>query len=222
MAPDAILERLAKHGAVLTDQHFVYTSGLHGNAYINMRAAAHDAELLDDIANELSQVINWYESVDVILGPETLGRTLASLTGAYFTDEVCAIWCDIVDKDGVKKASFNPKLDFGRLIKPGSRVAIVDDLLTTGSSIRLAADLVTSLGGVVVVAAAVVRRSPEVTAEDCGAEELHVLAEVEGFATFSGSACQTIGPCSQQVPMVLRPGHGHDWITRHPDYPVAD
>jgi orotate phosphoribosyltransferase len=222
MKPEEILHGLAKHGAVLTNKHFVYTSGLHGPAYVNMRAAAHDSELLHDIASDLADVVDEYEA-DVIIGPETLGRTLAGLTGTYFTSEVCAIWCDIVEEDGVKRASFSPKLDFGRFITPGVKVAIVDDLLTTGSSVKLTADLVASLGGEVVVAAVVVRRTPDVTAEDCGAQVLTVLAEVDGFATFSEQDCRASGPCSERVPMVLRPGHGHEWILipENSKYPVA-
>lgn len=214
----SILEYLAQEGAVLTGSHFVFTSGNHGTAYINMRAVAHDAQWIDQtIAGHLSIAVNEYRP-DVILGPETLGRNLAQSVGAW--KGLPAIWCDIGEIDGIKQASFSPKLDFGRLVQ-GMRVAIVDDLLTTGSSIKLVSQLVTDAGGEVVVAAVVVRRSPDVTAESCNVPALEVLAEVSGFEVFTPAQCAEYGPCSMEVPVVLRPGHGHAWIKDHPGYPVA-
>jgi len=103
----------------------------------------------------------------------------------------------------------------------GKRIAVVDDLLTTGSSVKAVSELIKSLGGEVVVVAVVVRRSPEVTAEDCGADALEVLANVHGFEVFTPEDCAERGPCSQQVPVVLRPGYGWQWSATHPDYPTA-
>jgi orotate phosphoribosyltransferase len=213
-----ILDHLEQEGAVLTGRHFIYTSGLHGTAYINMRAIAHQALWLASVGGDMAQVIG-YDEVDLVLGPETLGRTLAQFTAAGIKGH-CGIWCDMVEKDGIKLASFSPKLGFDRLVA-GKRVAIVDDLLTTGSSIKLAADLVVECGGTPVMAVAVVRRTPDVTADDCGVFGLHVLADIPGFTTFSPEECADHGPCSQKVPVVLRPGHGWKWIEDHPDYPTA-
>lgn len=42
-------------------------------------------------------------------------------------------------------------------------------------------------------------------------------------AVFDPDECAAVGPCSQGVPMVLRPGHGHEWFKRpeNHDYPVT-
>ena len=113
-------------------------------------------------------------------------------------------------------------MDFGRLV-PGKRVAIVDDLLTSGGSIKVVSDLITSLGGEVVAAAAIVRRNSAVRAEDCGVPSLEVLEDIEGAAPLTPEECAEFGPCSEQVPMVLRPGHGWKWheLPENRDYPVA-
>lgn len=182
-----------------------------------MRAVAHDAYWLETIGTQLGIALEGY-TPEIIIGPETLGRNLAQFTGPIL--QVPAIWCDVNEVDGEKQASFSPKLDFGRLA-PGKRVAIVDDLLTTGSSIRLVSKLIADTGGEVVAAGVVVRRSPEVSAEDCGVPELRVLADVEGFQVFTPDECAQYGPCSKRVPVVLRPGHGHKWILDHPGYPTA-
>lgn len=218
MSAIQILNYLKLQEAVLTNSHFRYTSGMHGTSYINMREVAHDAEWMGRMGQRLSHRLHTYRA-DVVIGPETLGRTLATLTALWSPTPV-AIWCDIDEEAGEKRASFSDKLKFGRLVV-GKRVAIVDDLLTTGSSIKATADLVAEVGGEVVAGAAVVRRTPDVTAEMCGVPALEVLADVEGFSTFSETECQAFGPCSERVPMVLRPGHGWRWAETHPDYPTA-
>ena len=227
MTPEAILKQLAKYDAVLTDKHFAYTGGKHGPAYVNIRAAAHNSWFMSNLGLDLSQRLRKHDP-DLVIGPESLGRTLAGYTAMYSRLTGLAVWCDIKEeKDSAgntvrKWAEFSTKFDFGRLITPGMRVVVVDDLITTGCSIKLTADLISSLGGKVVAAGAVARREPDIGAEQCGVPALEVLVEVEGFVTFTESECQAFGPCAERVPMVLRPGHGHEWIKSHPGYPVAD
>ena len=214
----AILEFLEDKKAVLTDSHFIYTSGLHGSAYINMREVAHLTKFLSTIGREMAHVIG-HDGVDVVIGPETLGRTLAQFTALGIKGHQ-AIWCEIVEEDGNKYARFSEKLPFRKLIE-GKRFGIVDDLLTTGSSIKLTAQLVRDYGGIPVIGVAAVRRTPDVVAENCGVPELKVLADVPGFATYTQKECEDHGPCSRKVPVVLRPGHGWRWIEDHPNYPTA-
>jgi len=213
-----IEEYLNQEGAVLTNGHFIYTGGMHGTAYINMRAVAQDAYWLQTtIGGYLGTVLNGY-GPGLVIGPEALGRNLAQVVGSFL--KIPAIWCDVDETDGNKRATFSPKFGFGRLVR-GKRVVIVDDLLTTGSSIKLVSRLVADSGGNVVAAGVVVRRSPEVTAWDCDVPELRVLVDVDGFEVFTPKQCAERGPCSKQVPVVLRPGHGYKWVLDHPRYPVA-
>lgn len=214
----AILDHLEREGAVLTGGHFIYTSGLHGTAYINMRAIAHQADWLAMVGSKMAARIAPY-NVDLVLGPETLGRTLAQFAARGLAGGQ-GIWCDITENGGHKLANFSPKLRFDRLVLD-KRVAITDDLLTTGNSIRLVSDLVIVSGGMPVVAVAVVRRTPDVTAKDCDVSALEVLVDLPGFNAFTPDECATHGPCSKRVPVVLRPGHGHEWIKDHPGYPTA-
>jgi orotate phosphoribosyltransferase len=215
---DEILSYLAEYDAVLTGSHYIYTKGGHGTAYINMRAVASHSYWLSKVAQELVYRLRRYQ-YDILVGPETLGRTLAEY-GGLWTREGKAVWCDMTGEGEMKQASFSKKLGFDRLVK-GRQVAIVDDLLTTGSSIKAVSELVTASGSEVVAAAAVVRRTPDVTAEDCGVPALEFLADVPGFVLFSPDECAEWGPCSERVPVVLLPGHGHEWIKNHPDYPTV-
>lgn len=212
-----ILSHLERIGAIRKG-HYVFTSLRHGYTYINMRQAAHDARWLEQVAGVMSDEL-LADGIDLVIGPETLGRTLAGFVAAELG--VYGLWCDVLDTADGKRAAFNPKLDFGRLIKSGMRVAIVDDLLTTGGSVRLVSDLVHEHDAVPVVCAVVVRRTPDVNAGDCGVKELRVMVDMPGFETFTPTECAERGPCSRRVPMTLRPGHGHEWIQGQSGYPVA-
>lgn len=211
MTSEEILAYLEKNNALLTNRHFVYTSGKHGNAYVNMKAVVHDARWMQEVGKVLAESVK-HMKPDVIVGPETTGRNLGAFVAAELN--IPGVWCDVND-DG---AEFSPKLDFGRLIS-GKRIVIVDDVLNVGSSIRKVVKAVEEKGGEVIGAAVIVRRMPEVKAENLNIPELVTLAEiVGGFQVFPPEDCE---PCANKVSMTLRPGHGHEWIKEHPDYPVA-
>lgn len=218
MEPEQIFSALAGEEAVLTDMHFVYTTGQrggnHGTGYVNMRRAAHRTVFLSELGEDLASVASDLE-LDMVIGPETLGRTLAGYAAAHL--RVDHIWCDIIElEDRSKVARFNPKLDFGRLV-PGKRFLIVDDLLTSGGSIALVAELIRQHGGTVVAAVVVVRRSPDVTAMQCSVPELWVLAEIAGFEVLTRDECEAKGPCSRGELIVRRPGHGWKLEELEPD-----
>lgn len=215
--PESLLVRLPeileRRGAVLTGRHLVYTSGLHGTAYIDMRRVASDARLMGEIGATLGDLGKSYQP-DLVVGPLTLGMPLAYFAAQHLGIPV--VW--------IENGQLPPKMtSFADLI-PGSRIMIVDDLLTSGYSLREVAELLGSIGGQVVVAAVAVRRSPNVTAADCGAPALEVITDVSGFETFDPEQCKIIGPCSRLVPMTLRPGHGREWLARPGNglYPVAE
>lgn len=217
MSEQTILNHLSRQGAILTGGHFVYTNGGHGTAYINMRAVAHQSRWLESVGFHLARRLNPYRP-DVILGPETLGRTLAGYAALSMQVEA-AVWCGMsTDMTGRKSADFSGKLGFHSLLA-GKRVVIVDDLLTSGSSIRAVSRAVQLHDGEAVAAAVVARRTADVGTEACEVPKLEVLVEVEGFEQFTPDECATFGPCSKRVPVVERPGHGWSWIESNPGYP---
>lgn len=219
MKASEIIKRLEASDCVLTDSHFVYASWNHGTAYVNMRGVAHDTKFFVDVGAELASVIDEKYEPDIIIGPETLGRTLAFVTVLGLPVNIPAIWCSMIEGEGSEaKAQFLPKLGFDTMVQ-GKKVVIVDDLLTTGGSIKAVANLVAEFGGEVVAAAVVVRRSPDVGAFECGVPALEVLAEVEGFVTYSEEECAQVGPCSRRVPVVARLGRGMPWLRNNPGYP---
>jgi orotate phosphoribosyltransferase len=221
-ARERILQRLNAQGAVMTGSHFGYTSGNHGRAYINMREVAHEAAFLADVGREVGELLLAYD-LDGLIGPETLGRNLAGYAAQRLPSDV-AIWCFMSeDVEGNKVASFfdpsdpepddskkKDKMKFARLVD-GGRWGIVDDLGTTGGSARTVAKLIRKHGGIPVVVAFAVRRTPDIGPEQCGVENLEVFIDVEGFEVFTPEECADHGPCSEGVPMNVTVGHGKKW-----------
>jgi orotate phosphoribosyltransferase len=124
------------------------------------------------------------------------------------------------DSEGNDIAEWNPKLNFAEMID-GARCYIVDDLLTTAKSVKLAKQLIEATGGKVEGVVVVVRRSQEVTAEAADVPWLYALLDVDGFNTWAANENEPCVLCQALVPMKLRPGHGHEWAKGHPDYPTT-
>ena len=106
---------------------------------------------IDQFVNELK-----YKNIDIIVGPEArgflMGTPVAYALGVGFVP---------VRKPGklpYETESYAYGLEYGTdvleihkdAIKPGQRVAIVDDLLATGGTMEAAAKLIEKLGGEVV------------------------------------------------------------------------
>jgi orotate phosphoribosyltransferase len=148
----------------------------------------------------------------VIVGPETMGRTLATFTAAVCDFDNYA-WCQMNTEENI--ALWSPKVNFTKIIN-GARCYIVDDLLTTSKSINMVKKLIEETGGKVEGVVVTVKRSQDITAESIGVTWLHSLLDVDGFTSYDAISCPL---CIDKVPMRPRPGHGYEWLKTHQDYP---
>ena len=137
MTNDDVLAIFRETGALLSG-HFVLTSGRHADTYFEkfdvLRHPAHVESLCGQIA---SHVRSASIEVDVVLGPTTLGIVMAyevakqlGATAAY-------------GEKGPDNSRFLRRPDH---MAAGDRVLIVDDVLTTGGSIRECMELVAAVG----------------------------------------------------------------------------
>ncbi len=217
----SIIGYLEKHRAVIRDGHLVGTSWKHLNGFVNMREVAGHAEFWHHIGGIMAKELRQY-NLDVILGIETLGRTVAQTTAFHLG--IPYIWCDTFDDPqhkGKKHAKFQEKLMFERFVQSGTRIGTLDDLLTSGSSVHGGNTLMRDMGAIPVVTGVAVRRNQTIDAQTCNSDSLVVLEEVTGLRDWTEADCKLHGPCSHNTPMILRPGHGFEWIENNPDYPVA-
>ncbi len=150
MTDDEVRELFIECGALLRG-HFVLTSGRHSDQYFEkfdvLRWPQHVATLGAELATRVRAA---GIEATVVLGPTTLGILLA-----YELGRQLGLPAAYAEK-GPDGARMVRRVDH---LKASDRVLIVDDILTTGGSIRECQALVDSVGATTVGAAALVDRS---------------------------------------------------------------
>lgn len=151
MADDAgIMDTLRASGAV-KQGHFLLSSGRHSDRYIEKfdllrRPAATSAAcaLIVDMFREAG--------IDVVVGPTTGGVILAFEVARQ-------MGCDAAYAERAMSGRDGREFRRGTVFRPGSRVLVVDDILTTGGSLRETLDALHGHDVVVVAVAVLVDRS---------------------------------------------------------------
>lgn len=200
-----VISLLKKVGAVLTDDHFVYTSGKHGSVYINKDALyPHTAET-SEVGKMFAQKFKDID-IDVVAGPALGGIILSQWTAYHLSKlkgkEVLGVY---TEKTSDKQQVFTRGYD--RLVK-GKNVLVIEDLTTTGGSVRKVVDSVKAAGGNVVAVCVMVNRDPErVTAEVVDAP-FFALGILKAEA-FDESDCPL---CKSGIPINTSVGHGKKYL----------
>jgi orotate phosphoribosyltransferase len=140
-------EILEKTG-VLQTGHFLLTSGKHSNKYMQCAKIFQHPDISAGISKALAEKYDDYE-IDIVIGPAIGGIILAYEVARQL--EVRALFAERENGAMTLRRGFE--------IKPGSRVLVVEDVITTGGSVKEVIELVRAVGGEVVGVASVVDRS---------------------------------------------------------------
>ena len=115
---------LKKTNALL-EGHFVLSSGLHSNKYIQCAKLLSFPYLAEEICKSLaSQIKKKYKKIDLILAPAMGGIIIGYEIGRLLKKET--IFCERV------KGNFTLRRGFS--INKGAKVLIIEDVITTGKS----------------------------------------------------------------------------------------
>ena len=118
------LDILKKTDALL-DGHFVLSSGLHSTKYIQCAKLLSFPSKADKICKSLANKIKKeYKKIDIILAPAMGGIVIGYEIGKLLKKET--IFCERVNGKFSLRRGFE--------IKKGSKVLIVEDVITTGKS----------------------------------------------------------------------------------------
>ena len=206
MTETKVLDVLQKVGAFRTG-HFVLISGRHADAYINKdvlythtRDTSHLCRLIAERFKD--------ENIEAVIGPAIGAAILAQWT-AYHLSEIGGkeVYGTYADKDG--QGGFIIKRGYDQVIK-GKRTLVVEDLTTTGGSIKKVVDTARSAGAEVVAAIAIVNRG-EVTKEAAGNPPIfESLAKVH-LESWPESECVL---CERGIPINIDVGHGREFLSR--------
>ena len=118
------LNILKKTNALL-EGHFVLSSGLHSSKYIQCAKLLSFPNIADKICKSLaSKIKKKHKNIDLILAPAMGGIIIGYEIGKILKKET--IFCERVNGKFALRRGFN--------IKKGTKVLIIEDVITTGKS----------------------------------------------------------------------------------------
>jgi orotate phosphoribosyltransferase len=144
---DEVLEVFRTAGAV-KEGHFLLASGLHSPVYWEKFRILQYPHLTERLCRLIAQHFK-RQKIDTVDGPTTGGIILA-----FETARQLGVRSIFAEKEGEVMVF---RRDFE--IKPEERVLVVDDILTTGNSLRETIRAVAKLGGIAVGIGVLVDRS---------------------------------------------------------------
>jgi len=164
--------------------HFLLASGLHSGIYLQKCQILQYPEYTERLCAELASRFK-DDKVELIIGP-----TMGGIILAYETARALGVRNIFAERVGSKRG-----LRWGFDIKPGERTLVVDDIATTGASVKDVIELVEDKGGYLVGVGLLADRS---------GGKLDLGIRVEALATldiktYSPSDCPL---CREGVPLL--------------------
>lgn len=135
--------RIFKEAGALLEGHFVLSSGLHSDRYLQCALVLQHPQRAESLCAALAdQLRKLIGTPDLVIAP--------ALGGILVAHEVARA----LGVRGVFAERENGRLTLRRgfHIRPGDRCVVVEDVITTGLSTRETMDIVRQAGGVVVAA----------------------------------------------------------------------
>ena len=186
MTQEEVRTLLVKTGAIM-DGHFLLTSGLHSPHYVEkfnvLQHPAYTAQLCAAMAEKFKDA-----QIETVVGPVTGGILLAHETGKSLGTR--AIFTERVDGKMTFRRGFS--------LRAGERVLIVEDIVTTGGSIKEVIEVVKAAGAVPVAVSMLVDRSGGKA--DFGDVPSTALLTMD-VETYAPETCPL---CAKGVPMTKR------------------
>ncbi|MCI8497041.1 MAG: orotate phosphoribosyltransferase [Clostridiales bacterium] len=142
-----VLEIL-KEAGVLLEGHFRLTSGRHSNRYLQcariFRNVKYSEELCAALAEHFAE-----DNIELVIGP-----ALGAVQMAYEVSRHLKVENFFAEREDGKMT-----LRRGFQVQPGQRVLVVEDVVTTGGSVREVMEIVREQGGVVAGVGSIVDRT---------------------------------------------------------------
>jgi orotate phosphoribosyltransferase len=172
-------------GAIL-EGHFLLTSGLHSPLYVEKFQVLQHPDYTATLCAALAKLFS-HEGVEVVVGPVTGGILLAHEVGKSLGTRAI-----FTERENGKMT-----LRRGFVIKPGEKVLIVEDIVTTGGSVQEVLDVVREHGGIPVGIGMLVDRSGGKANFDVPHKALLQLS----VTTYQPEECPM---CKEGLPMTKR------------------
>ena len=149
MTSEEVLAEFRAAGA-LREGHFVLSSGLHSGVFLQKNLVFQHADRTERLCRALAELIREHAGqVDAVVSP-----AVGAIIPGYETARRLGVRSLYVEREG---GAF--RLRRGFHLEPGARVAMVEDIVTTGLSSRECIAAIQETGAQVVCAGCIVDRS---------------------------------------------------------------
>jgi len=178
MNKEEIIKILEQTGVMQTG-HFKLTSGRHSDKYMQCAKLFESAEISEKMSKELANKFSDIE-IDLVVGPAIGGIILCYEVSRQLG--VNNIFAERQDGDMTFRRGFS--------VEPDTKVLVVEDVVTTGGSVKEVVALLKALGADVVGVGSIVDRSNGVV--DFGVRFESVLSmEVKSYTPEECPICKT-------------------------------
>lgn len=203
-----VMQMFADVGAIVSNSHFVYSSGRHSSVYVNKDALYMHPQVISELCQRMAAPYD-AERIDVVVGPVIGGVILSQWVASALTQrrkdgEVLALFAEKGSDSVNKQFAFNRGFDKYIADK---NVLVVEDVLTTGGSARQVIELVRAHGGNVVGLSALCNRG-NVQPKDVDGIAIHSLIALS-LQTYPEDECPF---CAQGVPVNTLLGKGRAFL----------
>jgi orotate phosphoribosyltransferase len=149
MITQARVMEILKEAGVLLEGHFKLTSGRHSNKYLQCAKIFRNTKYSEELCRALAEQYQ-NDGVQVVIGP-----AMGAVQMAYEVSRPlhCENFFTERGEDGAMT------LRRGFVVQPEERVLVVEDVVTTGGSVREVIELVQAAGGIVVGVGSIVDRT---------------------------------------------------------------
>ena len=205
MNEEQVLEILQKVGAFRAG-HFVFVSGLHADTYVNKNAMSPYTPEMSTLCRGIAELFKG-QGVEAVVGPSTGGIILSQWVAYHLSElEGREVYGVYADKDG---EAFVIKRGYDEVIK-GKKTLVVEDLVTTGGSLKKVVAEARRVGADVVGAVAICNRG-DVTKEMTGNPPVFKSLLTVQLDQWPAEECDL---CKRGIPVNTDIGHGKEFIAK--------
>jgi orotate phosphoribosyltransferase len=208
---DKVLRILKQVNAIMTDGHFVLTSGKHSSVFIRKDRLYPYTTLTSQVCQMMAENVNDLP-IDIVVGPSLCGIVLSQWVAYHLSKlkghEILSVFTEKPDTD---KEIFDRPQIFKRgydLLVKGKNVLVVEDLTTTGGSVKKVVDQVGKAGGNVVCVYVLANRNPKEINDTFMGTKFLALAEIPVEA-YDATDCPL---CKKGITINIEVGHGKEYL----------
>lgn len=204
---------LAQESAILKDDHFVYQAGQHGPAYVAKDKVNPGPLAIDEIGRMLADLMKDNEIDTVVVpaaGAIVLGHCVAKYLNYFKEKPVKSIF---LEKTGEKNEKGLDTFEYTRGYKEyviGKNVAILEDIINSGHSVKSIFECVEEAGGKVTTVGVICNRGG-IKAEDIGENIVLVNLSILNLDKYDVDKCPL---CANGIPINTEFGHGKEFLEK--------